>query len=94
MRLFFEGIKTLKIKSLMKDFFLRNWEKGRGQDLPETLSSEVGDDPGDDGEESVPEGRGGEGHPDPLGGESVVLGVLVHVPRLEGREEHRGRDTT
>ena len=45
------------------------------------LGGEVGDDAGEDGQDAVPEGRHREGDPDPLGGEAVTLGVLVHIPQ-------------
>ena len=44
------------------------------------LGGEVGDDAGENGQDAVPEGRHREGDPDPLGGEAVTLGVLVHIP--------------
>ena len=60
--------------------------------VAEGLGREVGYDPRQNGEDSVPEGGVGEGDADPLGGEAVALGVLVDVPRLEGGEEHGGGD--
>ena len=44
------------------------------------LRGHVGDDAGEDGDHPVPERCDREGDADPLGGEPVPLGVLVHIP--------------
>ena len=44
------------------------------------LRGHVGDDAGEDGDHPVPESCDREGDADPLRGEPVPLGVLVHIP--------------
>ena len=53
----------------------------------ERLGQEVGHDSGDDGDEAVGEGGGGEGVLDPVGVEPLGVAVLAHVPRLEHAEQ-------
>ena len=42
---------------------------------------------------SIPKGRNGESYSNPLGWEAMSLRVLIHVPRLESREQHGGGDS-
>ena len=48
---------------------------------------------GQNGNNSIPKGRNGESYSNPLRWESVSLRVFIHVPRLESREQHGGRDS-
>ncbi len=56
--------------------------KGGDRSEAHALRGQVGDDARHDGQDPVPECRHGECDPDPLRGEAVTLGVLVHVPRM------------